>query len=343
MTRLVRIAGPALLLVVGLLSLLVAMQVGGAASPTLVDPGATVRFGLPIAKLIVNLGAAGTIGTLVLTLFALTKGRPEFDRALDVVAGASAVWAVASAITGFFTFLSVYLQPLRFDAAFGELIGSFFTQVEFGQGWLATTLIAASTTVLAFAVRSRSALVFVTVFAVIGLVPMAIAGHSADAAGHDAAVTSLGLHLVFAALWLGGLLAIVLIRPTIEKDRIGAVLSRYSSIALVSFVVVAVSGYVNASLRINTLESLLNPYGVLVLVKVFALLALGVFGAVQRRSMIARMQRAENGGARWFWWLIVAELGVHGPRLGCRGGTRPHRPAATAGGRRHHPRVSPHR
>ena len=312
MTRLVRIAGPALLLVVGLLALLVAMQVGGAAKPSLVDPGATVRFGLPIAKLMVNLGAAGTIGTLVLTLFALSKGRAEFDRALDVAAGASAVWAVASAITGFFTFLSVYLQPLAFDAAFGQLIGNFFTQVEFGQGWLATTLIAASTTVLCFAVRNRTALIFVTVFAVIGLVPMAIAGHSAEAGSHDAAVTSLGLHLVFAAVWLGGLLAIVLIRPTIEHGRVGVILSRYSSIALVSFVVVAISGYVNASLRINTLESLLNPYGVLVLVKIVALLALGVFGAVQRRTMITRMLRAENGGARWFWWLIAAELGFMG-------------------------------
>ncbi|WP_146083219.1 hypothetical protein, partial [Rathayibacter sp. AY1E5] len=31
--------------------------------------------------------------------------------------------------------------------------------------------------------------------------------------GHDAAVTALGLHLVFAAIWLGGLITVIALRP----------------------------------------------------------------------------------------------------------------------------------
>ena len=137
-----------------------------------------------------------------------------------------------------------------------------------------------------------------------------------DAAGHGAAVSSLGLHLVFAAVWLGGLLTIVFIRRSLETGRIGQVLSRYSTFALICFIVVAVSGYVNASLRVGSFDGLTTPYGVLVIVKVGALLALGVFGAFQRRWLIGRMQRSSNGGRPLFWWLIATELAFMGVASG---------------------------
>ena len=317
MSRPLRIIGPALLLAVALVSLLAALEFGGgAAASLLADPGALVRYGLPISKLFVNISAAGTIGALVLVSFALSRDKPEFDRALDFAAGSAAFWAVASAATGFFTFLNVYLEPLSFDAQFGELLGAFFTEVEFGQAWLATTLVAAVTTVLCFAVRSRTMLLFVTVFAIAGLVPMAQQGHAAGAAGHAAAISSLGLHLVFAAVWLGGLLTIVAIRSTLDPARLGTIVGRYSSFALVSFIVVAVSGYVNASLRVGSLDGLLRPYGILVVVKVVALIALGLFGALQRRFLIARMLRDGDGDGdkrgRAFWWLISAEFAFMG-------------------------------
>jgi cytochrome c oxidase assembly factor CtaG len=155
-------------------------------------------------------------------------------------------------------------------------------------------------------------LIFVTAFTAVGLVPQALQGHSADAAGHDAAVTSLGLHVVFAAIWLGGLVTIVFIRKTLDGGRIGPIISRYSTLAIICFVVVAASGYVNAALRVGTITQLLTPYGILVLVKIFALLALGLFGLGQRRFLVAKMQSSANSGDRFFWWLIAAELGFMG-------------------------------
>jgi putative copper resistance protein D len=309
----VRIAGPALLLVAALLSLLVALGFGGGAdAPPLTDPGAVVRFGLPIAQLLFNLGAAGALGALVLVCFALDAAEPEFDASLDFAAGAAAFWTVAAAATGFLTFLSVYLQPVSFDDTFGQLFGAYLTGTPIGQAALASTLFPAVVTVLCFAVRNRSALFFVTILAAAGLVPMALQGHSAGASGHTQAISSLGLHIVFAAIWLGGLLTLVATRRTLERGRIGPVLSRYSSLALMCFVVVAASGTVNAALRIGTLPNLLTPYGILVIVKVLALCALGAFGAIQRRFLIARMQLKENSGRGYFWWLIAAELAFMG-------------------------------
>ena len=79
---------------------------------------------------------------------------------------------------------------------------------------------------LCFAVRNHTALVFVTVLAVASLVPMAQQGHAAGTAGHDAAITALGLHLVFAAVWLGGLLTIVLLRDAARRRRASPSCSR---------------------------------------------------------------------------------------------------------------------
>jgi len=311
--RLLRIAGPALLLLVALVSLIAALQFGGAAAaPLLSDPGPVVRWGLPLVTMIVNLSAAGAIGALVLACFALSKQEREFGSALDFAAGSAALWAVASLVTGFLTFLSVYQRPLSLEPAYGDLLATFFGTIPLGQAWLGVTLIAALVTVLCFAVRSPVVLLGVTVIAIAGLIPMAQQGHAAGTANHDAAVTSLGLHLIFAAIWLGGLLTIVIIRGTLVGGRIGPVISRYSTLALICFIAVASSGVVNAAIRVGSFSGLLKPYGILILVKAAALLSLGIFGMAQRRFLIERMQRPGGGTNKFFWWMVTAELGFMG-------------------------------
>jgi len=329
--RSVRVLGPAVLLAVALLATFAGLAYGGGAAPLPIqDPGPVARFGLPVAKLFVNLGAAGMIGALALAVWALTPKRREFDVALDVAAASAAVLTVASAATGIFTFLVVTGEPLDLGEAFGQKLGQFVTTIELGQAWLTTTLVAAAVTVLCFAVRNHTALVFVTVLAVASLVPMAQQGHAAGTAGHDDAITALGLHLVFAAMWIGGLATIVLMRGELGTDRLPVVLARYSTIALICFIAVALSGYASAALRIGTWEQLGTPYGALVIAKVAALIGIGLFGAVQRRFLIGRMspQGARGldtrpaspgatrppvpGGGRDFWALVVIELAFMG-------------------------------
>ncbi|MBX3088459.1 MAG: CopD family protein, partial [Cryobacterium sp.] len=313
MPRLVKIAGPAVLLTVGFISLLVGLALGGgAAASPLADPGAVVRYGLPTAQLLFNISAAATIGTLAMVCFALDDSRKEYAAALDFAAGAAAVWTVASLFTGFLTFLSVYLQPVTFDDRFGQILGSYLTTVPLGQASLVSTVIPAVVTVLCFAVRNHTAMFFITVLAVAGLIPLALQGHAAGSAGHDMAVSSLGLHVVFAAIWLGGLAMIVALKRELEPDRLGPVLSRFSTLALFSFVVVAASGIANAQLRIGTLNNLLTPYGLLVILKVVAICGLGLFGAIQRKYLIAKISSSGTTRSGHFWWFVFAELAVMG-------------------------------
>ncbi|WP_313542671.1 cytochrome c oxidase assembly protein [Leifsonia aquatica] len=311
MPRIVRVIGPAALLVAALVSVIAGLAFGGGANaPLLADPGALVRWGLPIATLLVNLSLSGVVGALVLVCFVFTPEREEFGKALDFAAGCAAVMTVAAAATGLFTFVSVSNVPWSFDETFSNGLSSFITSVSLGQAWLGVTLIAAAVTVLCFAVRNHTALVFVTILAMAAVVPMAQQGHSAEAAGHDAAVTSFGLHVLFAAIWLGGLVTIIVLRGVFGGDRLVTVMERYSSIALIAFIVVAASGYVNAELRIGNLAQLATPYGILVLVKVAVLVVLGLFGVSQRRILIGRLKAGGKRGT--FWWIVTAELAFMG-------------------------------
>lgn len=302
-----RIVAPAALLVASFAALLIALVIGGAAAPQLLqDPGEVVRYGLPTAQMIVNIAAAGMIGALGMALFVFRAGSDEYGKALDIAAAASALFTVSAAVTGFFNYLSVTARTVSLDDSFSQGLGQFLTQIALGQAWLWTTLLGAVLTVLCFAVRNQTALFFVGLLSAAALIPMAQQGHASGTAGHDAAVTALALHIIFAAAWLGGLLVLALLSRRLETLDLVAAVSRYSAVALVCFVVVALSGYVSAQLRIGTLDQLDSAYGALVLVKVGALLALGVIGALHRTFLVRRLDRTGHRG--YFWWLVAVEM-----------------------------------
>jgi len=314
--RIARISGPAVLVLVAFVSVLVALVIGGGADPALIaDPGPVVRFGLPIARVLVDLAAATAIGGLALATVGLSRTAPEWNRAIDVAAASAGVWTVASAVTTFLTFLSVAGSRVSLDDQFGQSMGVFLTGTDLGLAWLVTVLVAAAVTVLCFAVRSRGMVALTAGVAMIGLVPLAQQGHAAGTASHDAAVTALGLHLVGAALWIGGIVMLVLVRGVVTQGRLAAVVGRYSSIALGCFVLVAVSGVASAQIRVGALSNLFSPYGALVLVKIGAIVALGVLGAVQRRRTVVALA-ATPARHRPFWTLIVLELAVMGVASG---------------------------
>ncbi len=300
-----RIVGPALLVAISTAALLFALAFGGGAdAPLLLDPGAATRYGLPAAKMVVNLASALTIGSLLLACLALPPRSPAFAKALDVASTSAAIWTVAAGATGFFSFISAYNQPVTFDATFGNILGMFLTSTELGQAWLATVLIAATLTVACFAVRNLTAIAALTAVAVAGLVPMSLQGHQGGTADHDSATMAVFLHVLFAGVWLGGLLTIVIVHRTLDRSALVLLLRRYSTIALICFLAVAASGFLSAQTRLDGWETLASPYGALVIVKAVALIALGVLGAIWRRAAISR----SLSSTRWFWGIVCVEI-----------------------------------
>ncbi|GAA5210119.1 cytochrome c oxidase assembly protein [Microbacterium kyungheense] len=310
--RALRAAGPALLVVTALAAMVWALAFGGgAAALALGDPGPFVRWALPTVTLLVNVSAAGMVGVLVTALFTLRAGEREFDVALDVASISAAVFTLAAATTGILTFIDAFNPVVGLGPEFGAQLGRYIVETELGRTWLITTIAGAALTVLTFAVRSWTATFFVALLAAASLVPMGTQGHSGEEAFHHEAMTALILHMIGAAVWLGGLLLIVIVRPLQTRERSADTVGRYSSIAIAAFAVVAVSGVVRAAIGLQTWSALISPYGAILAVKVVALIALGLFGAWYRTRLIGRM-RAQDAATRSFWTLIVFEIVLMG-------------------------------
>ena len=320
MPRFVRVLAPAALLAATLLALWLGLGIGGAAAErSLADPGAFVRVGLPLTRTIVNVAMAGLIGSVVMSVWVFASDRPETRLAMDFAAGSAAVLTVASAAATLFTYLDVSSQPFSGDASFGAGLAQFLTEIELGQLWLLELLLAAVTTVLAFAIRGRKLTLVVLVAALATALPLAQQGHAAGASGHGAAVNALLVHIVGAAVWLGGLLTLIFIARTVDHKRLATITARYSSLALLAFIGVAASGVVSAWLRIGSWDSLFaTGYGQLVLLKTGSLVVLGAFGAMQRVRLIPRIADSALG-MRPFAWFVVVELVVMGVASGIAG------------------------
>ena len=309
---------PLILAVVAAIAVVIpAGLLGGAfASPDagLPDAGAIVRWGLPVVRAIHDLAAATTIGLLLVAATIIPEA-PMTSRRVTATRYACAsgvVWVVAGLVGLVFSFaVSSGTSPT--DPLFGAAFETFVFRLDFLRVAVISSVMALVVTTGAAFVRSRFGVVALAVLSILAILPLAEGGHSAGAVDHDIAVNSLGLHLVSTAVWVGGLLALAMLRPLLGKD-LGISVRRYSVLAGWCFAAVAVSGAANAWIRIGSIGNLDSTYGVLVILKVVALVALGVAGWQQRSRVIERIATDSHAG-RLFARLALAELVVMGAAL----------------------------
>lgn len=94
-----------------------------------------------------------------------------------------------------------------------------------------------------------SAAVWLFVLSVVGLMPVALSEHSLAEGAHDVAINSLLYHLVAAALWVGGLVAL-LVHLSRRGDHARLACARFSRLALVCWIAMAASGVINALVQV---------------------------------------------------------------------------------------------
>ena len=161
--------------------------------------------------------------------------------------------------------------------------------VETAGAWRWTAFLAAIVTVASIPVLRWSPTPLLFAGSLVTLIPLALTGHSSSGGSHDLATNSLLIHLVAAALWAGGLLAL-LVHALRGGGHADLAARRFSAVALWCFVAMALSGIVNALVRIRPGELFDGGYGLLVIAKAVALCTLGVIGWRQRRSGVAALQ-----------------------------------------------------
>ena len=324
--------GPAALLVTAMAALFIAARFGGAvAVPAIADPGAVVRWGVPLPRLAYNLGAALTCGSLVVAAWVVSRDRRDFERAMQLASGGALVWTVSAAAAALMSYLEISVVPFSFDAEFGDGLRYFLFDIEIGQLWSLDIVMLALLTTSVFAFRAPWPTALNLLFALLCLWPVAALGHAAGAADHMTAVGSNVLHYTGAAVWLGGLGTVALLVGRAEPGDRAAMLERYSSIAAAAFVATAASGIALAWIHVGSLDALVTtPYGGIVVAKAVVLVALGGFGRWQRRLVIGRMRAS---GRPPLAWLIGVELAVMGLAAGAAaalGRTKNPQPAVEA-------------
>lgn len=298
-----------ILLVLAVGSGVAAAAGSGALAPSLLqDPGPLVRWGLVVVRVIADVAAAITVGTLLLTSLALPVDRSgQAHRPAFLIAAVSATaWAFAALALIVLNLADVLGQPLDSEGT-GSMLVAYVRDVEQGRGLGLTAAGAAVIGLLAAGAVRVSSAAWLTAGSLACLIPTALSGHASSSSDHQTAVNSLGLHLVGACVWVGGLAALLLLAPTLRAGALATAADRYSTLALWSFAAVGVSGVINAWLRIGGPGNLATAYGLLLIGKTVALLLLGLFGFRHRRTTLADL-RAGRAGA--FTRLAVAELGV---------------------------------
>ncbi|WZU36219.1 hypothetical protein Rruber_05732 (plasmid) [Rhodococcus ruber] len=277
------------------------------------DPGALTRYGLPAATAVGEVSAAVMVGSLLLAAVLVPPQRSgvlDVDgyRAVRTAGAAAAVWAGCA----------LALVPLSLSDTSGQPVGVVFAdplpflravgEIEVATAWLWTAGLAAVVGLGCRLVLRHRWTPLLLVLAVASLMPRAVTGHSSAGGSHDLATNSLVLHLVAVGLWAGGLAALVL-HTVRGGGHLDLATRRFSALAAAAFVVMAVSGVVNAAVRVPLGQVFDGAYGFVVLAKGVALVVVGWLGWRQRTVAVTALA-ADPADRRAFTRLAVVESAV---------------------------------
>ncbi|MCF8535875.1 MAG: bifunctional copper resistance protein CopD/cytochrome c oxidase assembly protein [Rhodoluna sp.] len=273
-----------------------------------------VRWGLPISRAVMDVAMATTIGALVIAAFVFAESSKQLRIAMNTAAAASVIWVISGLLALNFTYLNVTGTAFSFDQTQGSGFWLFVTQIELGQYQLLNLAGGVVVSILAISSQRLTSAALTAAVAFVALVPMALTGHASGTANHGMAVNSLGLHLLAISIWVGGLIALTVVRYRAGVSQVEV--GRFSSLALFSFGLVFLSGLINAQLRIGTLENWMSEYGILVLLKMAALAVLGIIGAAYRRKLVASISSKPKA----FWRIVGLELAIMAIAIGLAAG-----------------------
>ncbi|MBM7051525.1 cytochrome c oxidase assembly protein [Rothia sp. ZJ1223] len=339
---------------------------GANAGTELADAGPTVRWLLPVVEVFQNTALATLIGSLLFAIgivprftddtvgkahynmaHTYTKDQrianlkreqyPAFSAIMNLASASSVVWALTSIAQLVLAYAEISGRAVNTSETYTEELASYITTITAGQAQAFTVGVALVVSSLTFAVRSLTSLLLTLALSLLGIVTLALTGHSSGGDDHMGAVNSLGLHVLGMSLWTGGLITLAYISRTISRADAGtgtvagrrdstlasrrvsmvvAVLKRYSTVALFSFVLLLASGVINASLRMNSWADLTSNYGMQVVLKLALTVMLGAIGVAHRVRLIPAMESGKTSGIRGLWQAIIAELIIMGAASG---------------------------
>lgn len=290
------------------------------------DPGPATSWGVPLVRSAGTVFACLGIGGFLMSAFgtpARKDGYLDLDgfRAARTGTWCTLAWAVCALLLVPLYLSDVSGSPLK-DTLAPDMWGTAISQVSTAKSVLWVAIIAGIGGLLSLLTRRWIWQPVFLVFAVASLVPIALEGHSASGGNHDYGVNSLLWHIILAALWIGGLAALIA-HAARRGPHLAEIVRRYSWLALICIAGVAISGLINAAIRLSFSEWFTTDYGRIVALKALLTIVLAAFGWVHRRATIPQLEAEENGETGMtVWWkrpfvrLAIVELLIMAATVG---------------------------
>jgi len=281
-------------------------------------PPAVVRFGIPVFRTLLDVGAIAAVGVALLARFlgfdAPERTEPVMRRARRVGVWASAVWAVGA-------FGSIVLLAWEIGPGFPwpAQLWAYITNVPAGKGLLISGVCALLSIWLCRLSLRHGEKVPAELRAGIvlfGLLPLPLTGHASNWYWHDIAMISMELHVVAATAWAGGLAATMIFLAR-DRQLLAMALPRFSKLATWCVFIVALTGLFNGlvELALSPVTSLpenlwTTRYGVLILAKLLFTALVAVTAVVVRYRLLPLIAAGRRTAvAVWCGWeLIVLAL-----------------------------------
>ena len=145
------------------------------------------------------------------------------------------------------------------------------------------------------------------------MLPSALTGHAGHHESPTIAVIALAVHLAAAAIWVGGLLALVVhLRPF--PDQLQRAVPRFSAAAVLCVIAVGLSGVLESVVMLQTWAALWDTdRGHLIIAKTVALVVLAGIGYLHRQRTVGP---ASTGRLGPLLRLAAGELVIMGATIG---------------------------
>ena len=261
-----------------------------------------VAFFIPVVKDLNLFAGISLVGLLLTAGFFLRESHgaltPEGVRVKTLAGLAALVWFVTTLGSLFLELANLFAESVVSTFQPGPL-GSYIGQTSQGKTYMVTLLCAAIVIALLPRVKKTGGITIALAITFIGFLAPVFQSHSSSSSNHGLAIGGLLFHVFFISLWVGGVLGLIVIKPS---ERALAI-PRFSSLALWCAIIVTISGVVTAWTRLNFWAAFASLYAILVLIKVL-LTALLIYFGVRHRRYIA----AKGEGSLAVFQLLTAEV-----------------------------------
>lgn len=260
-------------------------------------PSLVVDYGLPIARLILDLAATAALGlSLLPKLLGFddpARTEPVAMRARHWAVLASLVWCAAALV-------STVLSAAELTPGQTPDIATYVARIPAGRGLITSAscaLLSAAVGMLAVRFGEKVPAELRVLVAGFGLLPLPVTGHASNWYWHDLSMVSMELHVIGAASWTGGLVALAVLLAR-RRGLLAATLPRFSRLATYALVIVGLSGIFNGVVELlltpgqSFPESLLTSrYGWLIVAKTVLTGVIALLGANIRWRLMPAIRR----------------------------------------------------